>query len=57
MRIFVWPDSSWMYADEHCDTTDVWKGYDFLEILVDSWWDEEDIDRAAMDAVSLEGKL
>lgn len=57
MRIYVWPDGSWMYADEHCDAIDRWKGDDFFEMLVDSWWDEDDIDRAAMDAVSLEGKL
>lgn len=52
MRIYVWPDGSWQYADEHCDELDRWKGDDYIEILVDSWWDEEDIDRAAMDAVS-----
>lgn len=52
MRIFVWPDGSWMYADEHEDIIDSWRGDDYVELLVDSWWDEEDIDRKAMDAVS-----
>lgn len=30
--IYLWPDESWVYADEHSDELDRWRGDDFLII-------------------------
>lgn len=35
--IYVWPDSSWMYARDYCWETCKWKGDDFQIISGDEY--------------------
>lgn len=45
-RIFIWPDASWMYAEDHCDVMDKWRGDDFVDLHT-GLTNERDIDSLA----------
>jgi len=40
--VFMWPDGSWVYADDHEDGLDSWRGYDFRELKVPVWIDVDE---------------
>ena len=43
-EIYVWPDGSWVWAEEHSELEDAWKGDDFYVRHVNATLTEEEID-------------
>jgi len=44
MEIYVWPDCSWMAAEDYEDARDGWRGDDFLSIEAPDSGQDHDID-------------
>jgi len=53
IRLFVWPDGSWLPCDEYEDYTDAWRGDDYVETSVPAGLCDAEIDRFARSQVSL----
>ena len=51
-RIHVWPDGSWLDAEEHEDVLERWRGDDFSVIEVPGSLEDEVVDRIARNRVS-----
>lgn len=50
--VYVWPDGSWMHAEDFNEFEDMWKGEDFsIHKLPDSM-EEEEIDQFALEQVT-----
>ena len=45
MTIYVWPDASWVYAQDFCDYQDSWRGDDYAILEVDDQLEEDQIDQ------------
>lgn len=50
-RIFIWPDASWMYAEDYDDVRDRWRGDDFIDMNTELT-NEEDINALAEELTS-----
>ena len=52
VEVLVWPDGSWMYADDHEDVVDAWRGDDYFTMSVPDTLDEEGIELLCMTSVT-----
>ncbi len=44
IKVFFWPDSTWMFAADHEDEIDKWRGFDFGTTHVPEDWDGDQIE-------------
>ena len=45
MKIYVWPDASWVAAEDFGDYQDAWRGDDYAILDVDDQLEEHQIDQ------------
>ena len=51
-RIYVWPDGTWLDAEEHEDALDAWRGDDCLACHVPGGLLDEAVDQVILELVS-----
>ena len=44
VRVIVWPDGTWILADDHTEEEYRFMGDDFMEVYVDDEWTAEQIE-------------